>query len=63
MAEIAAHGAVVQLLLGATARLRLFPRRMIDNYLGRRINRDQDHYDLDDSAAVTYVVPTTRRTY
>ena len=49
-------------LLGATARLRLFPRRMIDNYLGRRINRDQDHYDLDDSGAVTYVVPMTRRT-
>ncbi|MBZ5714899.1 metallophosphoesterase family protein [Nannocystis pusilla] len=49
-------------LLGTNASLRFFPRRMLDNYLGRRINRDQDHYDLDDSGAVTYVVPVTRRT-
>ena len=48
--------------LGATsARLRIFPRRMLDNHLGRRIDRDQDNYMLDERGAIAHDVPVTKR--
>lgn len=48
--------------LGApgSGRVQLFPRRMIDNKLGRRIERDQDNYELDDRGAFGHDVPVPR---
>lgn len=48
--------------LGATtARLQIFPRRMLDNHLGRRIDRDQDNSMLDERGAIAHDVPLARR--
>ena len=48
--------------LGApgSGRVQIFPRRMIDNKLGRRIERDQDNYELDDRGGFGHDVPVPR---
>lgn len=49
-------------LAGASARLRVFPRRMIDNQLGRRFNRDQDNFILDDLGSFSHESSVAKRT-
>lgn len=43
------------------ARVQVFPRRMIDNSLGRRIERDLNNYVLDDRGAFSFEVPVRQR--
>ena len=43
------------------ARVQVYPRRMIDNSLGRRIERDLNNYVLDDRGAFSFEVPVSRR--
>lgn len=46
---------------GAEARLRMYPRRMIDSQHVRKIERDLNNYHLDDQGAIEFTVPAARR--
>lgn len=46
--------------VGATGRLQIFPRRMLEGPLGRRIERDLENYALDDRGAITHTVVPSR---
>jgi hypothetical protein len=49
-------------LTAPTARMRMYPRRMIDSrHIGRRIDRDQDNYLLDEHGALHLEVPLAKR--